>query len=97
MLFQVYTFECYLRQEKITKDYRVKLQPGTFQKYRFSYTSTWGRGSNPPPPFVYTFKVHLPVFVTVTAGTGRGEITTSSFLPPPHGEKRGPFGRRVSK
>jgi hypothetical protein len=63
-VFQVYTFECYLGQEKIIQDYRLKLQPGTFQGIGFSYTSMWGRGS--PPPLVYTLQVQVQVQVQVS-------------------------------
>ncbi len=47
-------------KKKLTRDYRVKIQPGTFQKYRFFLYLYVGEGSNTPPP-VYTFEVHVPV------------------------------------
>jgi hypothetical protein len=44
-------------KNKLTRDYRAKLHPGTFQKYPLFLYLYVGGGSN--PPFVYTFEVHV--------------------------------------
>jgi hypothetical protein len=61
MFFQVYTFECYLHQEEIN----TRLPPGITTQY-FPKVSAFliplhGGGCLTPPPFAYTFEVHVPV------------------------------------
>jgi hypothetical protein len=54
-------------KNKLTRDYRAKLHPGTFQKYRlFLYLYVGGGGQT--PPYVYTlFEVHVPVCAAISS------------------------------
>jgi hypothetical protein len=58
-------------KNKLTRDYRAKLHPGTFQKYRlFLYLYVGGGGKN--TPFVYTFEVHVPVLFSSAQLSSKG-------------------------
>jgi hypothetical protein len=46
-------------KNKLTQDYRLKLHPGTFQKYQlFLYLYV---GGGVTPPLCLSFEVHVPV------------------------------------
>jgi hypothetical protein len=51
-------------KNKLTRDYRAKLHPGTFQKYRLFLYLYVGGGVKPPPMFIhylrYTYRYARP-------------------------------------
>jgi hypothetical protein len=62
-------------KNKLTRDYRAKLHPGTFQKYRlFLYLYVGGGGQT--PPFVYTFEVHVLGLLDLEVSTSSTATST---------------------